>query len=65
MSTKEQYSLEKIKEDPADDMFLACAIEVQADFIVSRDQHLLNLKEFQGVKIIGVKEFLARVKGHA
>jgi predicted nucleic acid-binding protein len=63
--TKGRYTLQKIKEDPADDMFLACAMEAQAHVIVSRNQHLLSLKEFQGIKIIGVKEFLERVRGHA
>jgi putative PIN family toxin of toxin-antitoxin system len=60
--TKGLYSLHKIKEDPKDDMFLACAMEADADFIVSRDRHLLNLREFHGIKIVGVKEFLEKVK---
>ena len=38
-------------------MFLACAMEAKADFIVSRDPRLRNLKQFQGIKIIDVKEF--------
>jgi len=60
--TPGHYSLHKIKEDPTDDMFLAAALEVQADFIVSRDPHLRNLKQFQGIKIVDVKEFVQRVK---
>jgi predicted nucleic acid-binding protein len=43
-------------------MFLACALEAKADFIVSRDAHIRNLKQFQGVKIIDVKRFLEQVK---
>src|SRR3989304_2002469 len=54
---KGRYSLHEIKEDPSDDMFLACAMEAEADFIVSRDPHLRNLKQFHGIKIINVKEF--------
>jgi uncharacterized protein len=60
--TKAQYGLHKIKEDPSDDIFLACALEAKADFIVSRDPHLRNLKQFQGIAIIDVKEFLERVR---
>ncbi len=56
------YSLQRIKEDPADDMFLACALEGKADFIVSRDPHLRNLKQFHGIKIIEVKGFIEKVK---
>jgi len=43
-------------------MFLVCALEAKADFIVSRDPPLRNLKQFHGVKIIDVKGFVERVK---
>jgi predicted nucleic acid-binding protein len=59
---KGRYSLHEIKEDPTDDMFLACAMEAKADFIVSRDPHLRNLKQFHGIKIIDVKEFVEKVR---
>ena len=62
MLTKGRYSLRKIKEDPSDDMFLACALEGKADFIVSRDPHLRNLKRFQGIEIVDVKSFVERVR---
>jgi len=38
--------------DPKDDMFLSCALEGQADYIISGDKHLLNLKTYQGIKIM-------------
>jgi uncharacterized protein len=60
--TPGSYSLHRIQDDPTDDMFLACAMEAKADFIVSRDPHLRNLKQFHGVKIIDVKGFVERVK---
>lgn len=60
--TKGLYSLHKIKDDPTDDMFLACAMEAKADYIVSRDPHLRNLKQFHGIKIIDVKGFVERVR---
>lgn len=56
------YSTKRIADDPADDMFLACAMEAKADYIVSRDPHLRNLKHFHGVKIIDVKAFVERVR---
>ncbi|MBI5026239.1 MAG: putative toxin-antitoxin system toxin component, PIN family [Nitrospirae bacterium] len=56
------YSIKKIADDPTDDMFLACAMEAKADYIVSRDPHLRNLKHFHGVKIIDVKAFMERVR---
>lgn len=60
--TRGRYKLEKIKDDPTDDMFLACAMEAKADYIVSRDPHLRNLKHFHGVKIVDVKAFVERVR---
>lgn len=60
--TRGRYKLDKIRDDPTDDMFLACAIEAKADYIVSRDPHLRNLKHFHGVKIVDVKAFVERVR---
>ena len=47
-----------VKEDPDDNRILECAIEGKVDFIISQDNHLLNLKEFNGIKILAPKEFL-------
>lgn len=44
--------------DPKDDMIIACAITVGADFIVSRDKDLLSLTSYQGVAIISPRQFL-------
>ncbi len=48
--------MEAIKEDPEDNKFLETAIDGKADFIVSQDKHLLNLKEYQGIKIVKPEE---------
>jgi putative PIN family toxin of toxin-antitoxin system len=55
--------LEVIEEDPKDDMVLACALEVGADYIVSKDEHLKGLKEYQGIKIVSTDEFLKLLRG--
>ncbi len=48
-----------ISEDPIDNRILECALEGKADYIVSGDKrHLLPLKEFKGIKIISVSDFL-------
>ncbi len=38
--------------DPADNKILECALEAKADLIITADQDLLSLKEFNGTKII-------------
>src|SRR3989344_4630993 len=48
--------IDAIKEDPEDNKFLEVAIDGKADLIVSQDKHLLNLKEYQGIKIVKPEE---------
>ena len=43
--------------DPDDNHILECAIDGKADLIVSNDRHLLDLKEFAGVPIVGSVDF--------
>lgn len=52
-----------IADDPADDMVLACAVEGNADFIISGDHHLLDLKTYQGIKIVNPARFLELREG--
>jgi putative PIN family toxin of toxin-antitoxin system len=47
-----------IREDPADDAFLALAAAGRARYIVSGDKHLLALREYRRVKIVTPREFL-------
>jgi putative PIN family toxin of toxin-antitoxin system len=48
--------------DPTDEMVLACAVESQADLIVSGDRHLMDLGEYQGIPIVTAREFLERLQ---
>jgi uncharacterized protein len=47
-----------IRDDPADDKFLALAAVGRARYIVSGDKHLLALREYRRVKIVTPREFL-------
>jgi uncharacterized protein len=49
--------------DPTDNKFLEAALSGKADFIVSGDHHLLELKEFRNIPIITGQEFIARMDG--
>lgn len=51
------YAVSKVEADPSDDKFLACALEGDADYVVSEDPHLRDLKEYQGIAIIGLEQF--------
>jgi len=47
--------------DEDDDIFLECALEADADYIVSGDDDLLELEEFRGVSIVTPEEFLGQI----
>ncbi len=59
--TADLYQTDKIKTDPSDNKFLACALEVKADYIVSGDNHLLELKYFHGIQVVDAKTFIQKV----
>ncbi len=46
--------------DKKDDKILECAFDGKADYIVTGDPDLLELKEFRGVRIVTAKDFLER-----
>ncbi len=48
--------------DPDDNMMLACAMKVGAQYLVSGDPHLKDLKEYRGVAIVSPAEFLAALR---
>lgn len=47
-----------IKEDADDNKIIECALEGNVEYILSYDNHLLKLKEFNGIKIVTPEEFL-------
>ncbi len=48
-----------VQADPSDNIFLACALEAGADYLVSQDAHLLNLKHYHGTQIVSLAQFAA------
>ena len=47
-----------VQDDPDDSKFIECALECKTDYIVSGDTHLLNLKEYEGIRIVNAADFL-------
>jgi uncharacterized protein len=47
--------------DPDDDQVLSCAKAAQADLLVTGDQDLLVLQQFEGVAIVSVAQALERL----
>ena len=53
--------IQRMLADPKDDFLLACAVEGDAEYLISGDEHLLQLGEYQGVKIVTPREFVMKV----
>lgn len=48
----------EITTDPTDNIFLECAVEGKANYIISGDKHLLALPSYCGIPILRPKDFL-------
>ena len=51
--------IHRICRDPNDDMIVACAIDADADYIVTGDEDLLILKRYKGIIILNPRNFAA------
>jgi len=49
-----------VKEDLTDNIFLECALDGKADYLISGDHHLLNIGSYEGIQIIRAKDFLIK-----
>lgn len=52
--------LEVIKDEP-DNRILECALEFQANYIISGNRHILSLKKYNKIKILKASDFLKKV----
>lgn len=50
--------------DPDDDKFVECAVAGNAQWLVSGDKHLLQLGEYQGIRIVTAVKFLHAFSGN-
>jgi len=56
------YQVAGVCADPDGDKFLACAVEAQADCIVTGDPDLLALSQYRGIAILKPHEFIERLR---
>ena len=52
-----------VPEDPDDEIVLACAVDGDANLIISGDRHLLDLGSYRNIPILTVRAFLERLAG--
>jgi len=49
--------------DPADDIYLAAATDGLADYVVSGDRHLLDIRVHEGIPVVTPRAFLNLLEG--
>ncbi len=47
-----------VEADPTDNKIIECALSSSSEYIASYDKHLLEIKEFKGIKIVKPEELL-------
>ena len=51
-------SIEVVHSDPNDNMVVACAVKAQADYIVTRDNDLLILGNYENIEVMTPENFM-------
>lgn len=54
--------LEIVKADPSDNKFFEAAVAGNAQYIVSQDRHLLQVREYQNIQVLSPFEFLQKAR---
>jgi putative PIN family toxin of toxin-antitoxin system len=55
----DEPAVQVVADDPTDDKYVACALIAGARYIVSGDEHLQKLGEYQGIQIVSPAAFLS------
>lgn len=55
----ETQSTIRVCRDPDDNKFIECAVDAGCIYIVSGDKDLLSVKEYAGIRIVTVADFLS------
>ena len=54
--------IKKGSRDITDNKYIECGLAGNTDFIISGDTHLLEIKEYDGIRIVTAKEYLEIIK---
>ncbi len=50
-----------VVEHESDNKFIEVCLEAKAEYVITGDSHLIDLKEFKGIRIIRAKDFLEKI----
>jgi len=51
--------LKIVREDPADDKFIECAVGLKAEAIITGDKVLKAIRDYMGIRVLSPDEFLS------
>ena len=52
-----------VKDDPDDNKFIECAVELESKIIISGDKHLKEIKKYIDIEIMSPREFMEVLMG--
>jgi putative PIN family toxin of toxin-antitoxin system len=55
---KPKYRIDVVKADPDDNRIMECALAGKSEYLVTGDNHLLDIGQFRGVKIMTPAQFV-------
>jgi len=58
--TASTIKLNIVKDDPDDNKFIECAVELDCKLIISGDKHLLKIKKYIDIEILSPREFIEK-----
>ena len=53
-----KFHVSVVDRDPSDNIFFDCALASDADFIISGNDHLLEIRKYKGIEILNASAFL-------
>ncbi|MGB9896244.1 MAG: putative toxin-antitoxin system toxin component, PIN family [Thermoproteota archaeon] len=56
-----KVKLNVIRRDPSDNKVLECALEAGAEYVITGDKHLLELKKFRKIEVVTMRKFLEKL----
>jgi uncharacterized protein len=62
---KVRHRSKSMRRDPSDNKFLDCAVSGKAPYLITGDKALLDLKEYQSVRIVTPAIFLVRLSSNS